>query len=149
MTQKSIAFIINNNNQLLCFKHPVTDFLESIRGTIETGEEPENCIVRELLEEAGIHEKQIKSITFWGDKTMEVPTGFDRKGSLELQKHYGYKIKLIHENFTEISHHVKSKGIDNGYFYEYKWYNIDEELFKNLNPSTLVLFKTQTQNNQH
>jgi putative (di)nucleoside polyphosphate hydrolase len=137
MISKSLAFIFRNNfKELLCFEHPITKLIEVVRGTVEEGENPQDTIIRELFEEAGIDENSVSTISLMGTEVILVKGGYDGKGAKEEQLYYGYLVQLHDDTVPQWTHTVVSDGIDNGHEYTFIWRKYDSELQSNLNPNT-------------
>ena len=51
---KACACLVDNRGRLLVFDHPEDGGMQLPKGTVETGESPEDAVRRELLEESGI-----------------------------------------------------------------------------------------------
>lgn len=137
MVKKALAFILrNNNSELLCFTHPIKNYKEVVRGTVEENEKPEQTIIRELEEESGIKESEILSINSLGELLFNIPGGHDGKGPLEEQTYYGFNIQLKEPERKSWTHIVKSDGIDNGHCYNFQWENYNDKLLDFINPFT-------------
>ncbi len=137
--KKALAFIFRHEmKELLCFTHPVTNYLEVVRGTVEPNENPQDTVIRELVEEAGIYPSEIKNIFFAGDLKMQVKSGYDGKGNLQEQAYHGYSIGLINDNKPSWSHKVISDGIDNGHEYKFEWLPFNQDLLLKINPYTKI-----------
>ena len=57
---KACACLVDARGRLLVFRHPGDGNMQLPKGTIESGESPEQAVRRELLEESGIDFKLIK-----------------------------------------------------------------------------------------
>lgn len=150
MIHKALAFIFRNDlKELLCFTHPITNYIEVVRGTVEQNENTEVTVIRELKEEAGILQSEIKEINFIGELELKVNSGFDGQGELENQTYFGYQISIYNESKPSWNHIVVSDGIDDGHKYLFEWKEINSAFLEQLNPYTRIYFLHFFASNSH
>nr|WP_281419529.1 NUDIX domain-containing protein [Bacillus alkalicola] len=85
-------------------------------GTLELGEELEECLLREVYEEAELTEVKIN--TYLGEHKY-----FLAKKNADITRHYFHlTIEDCEDRFTVV---VRSQDEDNGWIYHYRWLNLD------------------------
>ncbi len=127
--EKVLAYITitkNNQTQLLVFEHPITHFIEVVRGTVEA-QDLEQEILREITEESGLPARLFESVNLFNTHIFEVPGGRDRKGNVELQKHYAFHLTLKQPEkmANEWVHIVTGTGVDKGHAHRCFWIDIN------------------------
>ncbi|MFA9558239.1 NUDIX domain-containing protein [Evansella sp. AB-rgal1] len=86
-------------------------------GTLELDEEIEECLLREIHEEADLTD--VKIISYLGEHKY-----FLAKKKANITRHYFHlSIETCKDQFTVVVH---SEDEDNGWVYHYKWLNLDK-----------------------
>ncbi|WP_170885476.1 NUDIX domain-containing protein [Bacillus alkalicellulosilyticus] len=86
-------------------------------GTLELGEKLEECLLREVYEEAELKEVKIQS--YLGEHTY-----FLAKKNAEITRHYFHvTVEECMDKFTVV---VRSQDEDNGWVYHYTWVTLDK-----------------------
>jgi len=128
--QKIVAYIIrttNSGQELLTFTH--RDYPEAgvqvPAGTVDSGEKPEETLIREVFEESGLaieHETfKLLGIFQW--------ERFDRH---EIHQRFVYQINLRQKAAEQWTHSVSGHGEDENLIFNYRWLEISPGLKEKL-----------------
>jgi 8-oxo-dGTP pyrophosphatase MutT (NUDIX family) len=87
-------------------------------GTLQLGEELEECLLREIYEETELRNVKINS------HLGELPYFLENKNA-EITRHYFHlTIEDCCDEFTVV---VRSQDEDNGWIYHYRWFDLESE----------------------
>ena len=141
--QKVVACVLKDlghQPKILAFEHPppLSDF-QIPKGTVEKNEILEKAVLRELAEESGITEVQVKAKI--GSFEVICPGGPDGDLELERQTWHLYHIDSSQNYQNSWKHMVTGEGIDFGLVYRYFWHEIDGSLSR-FHPKFHQLFST-------
>ncbi|SDT24110.1 8-oxo-dGTP pyrophosphatase MutT, NUDIX family [Paenibacillaceae bacterium GAS479] len=125
---KVTAYIIRvkeNKYQLLTFlEEGVESFgLQVPGGTLEAGETLEECLVREIYEEARLEDIILNS--YLG----QISYPLEEKDTIITRHFYQLSVDECEEAFTIV---VQSNDEDNGWIYKYRWIDLSPDHFLDL-----------------
>lgn len=113
MTGKAWAFLVRGTDrgpELLVFRHPRGD-IEIPKGTVERGEDPAICVVRELLEETGVEGRVVETLPL-----LESPPEWP-----ERQLWHSYVLHCDAELPDAWDHVVQGNSGENGLIFQCHW----------------------------
>lgn len=114
--EKACAYITRDGSELLTFEGPGHDGLQIPKGTVEPGEEPQEAVYREIVEESGLAavEGARHLVTDVWQRRVAPPKRYVRNF---------YHVP-VHEPRDEWTHVVTGTGEEAGAEFEFEWVSL-------------------------
>ena len=119
-SEKACAYITRDDSELLVFTGPGHDDLQIPKGTVESGETPQEAMHREIIEESGI-------ATF-GRVRHLVTDVWTRRKSPTKRYVRSFFHAPVHEPRDSWTHTVTGTGSERGMEFEFFWVGLPTEL---------------------
>lgn len=111
--QKACAYITRNNGDLLVFESSEHDGLQIPKGTVESGERPDEAVFREIAEETGLGAVN--------DTTHLTTDVWTRRHTPPKRYVRHFYQTTVHEPRDRWTHTVTGKGEEAGLDFEFSW----------------------------
>ncbi|HRK09030.1 MAG TPA: NUDIX domain-containing protein [Pseudobdellovibrionaceae bacterium] len=135
LIRKALGFPVGTRG-LLCVRHPLTDQVEPVRGTIDPGETSRQCIIREQAEESGLifSDDEQSRLRRFAVRSAIVQTD---AGAIEFQLHEAFAVEIHRDLPAHWDHCVTGSGVDQNMNFSVEWVPLDQ-LESRLSPATQV-----------